>query len=84
VLFTRQARSALPSVAADAAAVFTLLIQTIEACVAAKRSASRDPGSDAVGLWLGLHGLAALPPATRVSPGLTSRSSSTSCSRGWS
>jgi AcrR family transcriptional regulator len=35
-----------------------LLIESLEDCVAAGRSASADPHADAVALWLGLHGLA--------------------------
>lgn len=63
ILFTRHQPSAVPSAAAQAAEVFQLLVEVIGECVVAGRSASRDPTTDGVVLWLALHGLAALPPA---------------------
>lgn len=63
ILFTRHRPSAVPRAAAQAAEVFQLLVDTIGECVAAGRSASRDPAADAVFLWMALHGLAALPPS---------------------
>ena len=63
ILFTRHRPSELPSVGGEAAQVFQVLVDTITECVAAGRSSSTDPRRDAVALWLGVHGLAALRPA---------------------
>jgi hypothetical protein len=53
----------MPGAAAQASDTFRLLVDTIRDCVAVGGSASRDPAADALALWLGLHGLAVLPPA---------------------
>jgi AcrR family transcriptional regulator len=47
---------------------FELLVDAIAACVAAGRSTSTDPFSDAVGLWVALHGLATLRDANPLFP----------------
>lgn len=46
-----------------------VLGEALAACVEAGISTSTDPGADAVGLWLGLHGLAHQRAVTRVFPG---------------
>jgi AcrR family transcriptional regulator len=63
MLFTRHRPSELPTVGTDAARVFQVLVDAIADCASAGRSPSADPRRDAVALWLGLHGMAALPPA---------------------
>jgi len=39
---------------------FALLVEAIERCVAAGRSASTDPFGDATAVWVGLHGMVSL------------------------
>ncbi len=63
ILFSRPRPSALPSVAAAAADVFTTLVEAIAGCVRTGRSASDDPRGDATALWVALHGLTSLPPS---------------------
>ncbi|MFF8763212.1 TetR/AcrR family transcriptional regulator [Nocardiopsis dassonvillei] len=46
-----------------------VLGEALAACVEAGISTSTDPEADAVGLWLGLHGLAHQRAVTRVFPG---------------
>ncbi|MCK9868205.1 TetR/AcrR family transcriptional regulator [Nocardiopsis dassonvillei] len=46
-----------------------VLGEALAACVEAGSSTSTDPGADAVGLWLGLHGLAHQRAVPRVFPG---------------
>ncbi|HEY0932305.1 MAG TPA: TetR/AcrR family transcriptional regulator [Trebonia sp.] len=48
-------RDQVAALGQDALAVF---ISSMQACVAAGRSASTNPHADAIALWLGLHGLA--------------------------
>lgn len=48
--------------------VFALLVETVEACVQAGRSASTDPTADAAALWVALHGLAQLRTAASLFP----------------
>jgi AcrR family transcriptional regulator len=62
LLFTRDQPSKLPSVAAAAADIFQLLVDTIAECARAGHSASVDPRTDAVALWVAMHGLTSLPP----------------------
>jgi AcrR family transcriptional regulator len=45
-----------------------VLTAALADCVAAGRSASTDPGADAVALWLGLHGLAHQRAVSRAFP----------------
>jgi AcrR family transcriptional regulator len=63
VIFTRHRPSEMPAVAADAADVFQVLIDLLEECSATGGRAGGDAFADAVVLWLGLHGLASLPPS---------------------
>lgn len=63
IIFTRPHPSEMPAVGEMGRDALGVLIGLIEDCVAAGRSRSKDPRADAVGLWLGLHGAAALPPS---------------------
>ncbi len=68
VLFTRHRPSEMPSVAADAADVFQVLLDLLEECRATGARAGGDAFEDAVVLWLGLQGLASLPPSNSRLP----------------
>jgi AcrR family transcriptional regulator len=61
IIFARDSPSALPDVAADAAADFADLVETLAACAPGQQRIA-DAFPDAVLLWAGLHGLATLPP----------------------
>jgi AcrR family transcriptional regulator len=50
----------MPDARAEAQASFDVLVNSIEVCVLAGVSASTDVFADAVAIWAGLHGLAAL------------------------
>lgn len=63
MLFSRHRPSALPRVAARAAASHQALVATIERCTERGRPAGADAREDAVLLWAALHGVADLPPA---------------------
>jgi AcrR family transcriptional regulator len=63
VIFTRYRPSALPSVAAAADAVFQILVDLLDECAAIGRRDGGDARTDAATLWLGMHGLATLPPS---------------------
>jgi AcrR family transcriptional regulator len=63
ILFTRHQPSALPVVAGAAAEFFQDLVDTLAQCGVQDDAHVPDPQSDAIVLWLALHGLAALPPA---------------------
>jgi AcrR family transcriptional regulator len=63
ILFARPHPSRLPAVADQAAGLFAVVVNTIADCAAAGTSASTDPYTDAVAVWMGIHGLATLPPA---------------------
>jgi AcrR family transcriptional regulator len=63
VIFTRHRPSALPGVATSADAVFQILVDLLEECSAAGQRDGGGGRADAVTLWLGLHGLADLPPS---------------------
>ncbi len=63
VIFTRHRPSELPTVATAAANVFQVLVDLLEECAAAGLRDGGDAFEDAVALWLGVHGLASLPPA---------------------
>jgi AcrR family transcriptional regulator len=63
VIFTRHRPSALPSVAASADAVFQILVDLLDESAAIGRRDGGDARTDAATLWLGMHGLATLPPS---------------------
>ncbi len=63
VIFTRHRPSAMPSVRATAAEFFQILIDLLDECHRAGRRGDGDAFEDAVAVWLGMHGLASLPPA---------------------
>jgi AcrR family transcriptional regulator len=53
-----------PAARAQGPAALDELVQGIAQCAQAGRSASTDPFADAVAIWVALHGLATLLPAT--------------------
>jgi AcrR family transcriptional regulator len=63
VIFTRHRPSEMPAVATAAADVFQVLLDLLEESAAAGLRTGGDTFEDAVTLWLGLHGLASLPPS---------------------
>jgi AcrR family transcriptional regulator len=63
ILFSRHRPSALPEVAAHAAANHQLLVDTIAECRSFGRPAEADAAADAVSWWCALHGAADLPSA---------------------
>ena len=68
-----EATIAGPDVAALGLSVLEDLIDRLQACVDESRSTSTDPRTDAVALWVGLHGLAhqrIVSPAFPWTPGI--------------
>lgn len=63
VLFTRHRPTEMPTVGAAAADIFQVLVDLLEECTAAGSRKGGEAFDDAVTLWLGVHGLASLPPA---------------------
>ncbi|WP_083933906.1 TetR-like C-terminal domain-containing protein [Kribbella catacumbae] len=61
-----------PAMAPDLAVLgmgaFGILEQALTDCVAAGRSTSSDPATDAAALWVGLHGFAQLQVAASLFP----------------
>ncbi len=62
VIFTRHRPAEMPGVAAAAGGVFAVFVDLLAERDAA-RGARRDAKTDATLLWLGMHGLASLPPS---------------------
>lgn len=63
ILFARHRPSELPTVAGRAAAHHELTVTAIDACAPGRRPAHANARTDAMLLWLGLHGASELRPA---------------------
>lgn len=58
----------MPQAAPVGNETFELMVQTVQACIDAGRSASTDAFADTVAAWLALRGLVALPQAITSFP----------------
>jgi AcrR family transcriptional regulator len=68
ILFERTPDNVSGQTYPDGIAAFDLLVHGIEQCVAEGSATSADPALDAQTLWVALHGLATLVPATPAFP----------------